>query len=286
MAVVVAVHGIAQELKGLAQLHDEWWPALSDGLTLAKTSIPAEGLVCPSYGHLFRPAGSVRAQRTYYTANHIDDGEAELLGLIWQEAARVDQSVRSPDAEVRASTPKSVQAALGALARSRFFAGLAESVFIGALKQVTGYLRDPWVRDEAQKSVDAVVGPETRVLVGHSLGSVVAYEALHRFDGRPNWANVRTLVTLGSPLGIPNIIFDRLVPKPSTGGRSRRVDRWSNISDDGDVVALIKRLRPLFGDPVVDFRIDNGAKAHDVKPYLSAIETGRAIAAGLTRTGA
>jgi hypothetical protein len=286
MAVVVGVHGIGQEHKGPEQLHVAWWPPLSDGLRLAGTSIPAEGLVCASYGDLFRPPGSARAQMYHYTARDVNEVDAELLGLLWQEAARVDPGVRPPDAVVRASTPKSVQSALGALARSRFFAGLAEKVFIGSLKQVTRYLLEPVIRDEAQKSVDAVVGSETTVLVGHSLGSVVAYEALHRFAEQANWANVRTLVTLGSPLGIPHIIFDRLVPKPDGRGSSQRVDRWSNVSDDGDVVALVKRLRPLFGEPVVDLRIDNGADAHDVAPYLSAVETGRVIAAGLRRSGA
>ena len=54
-------------------------------------------------------------------------------------------------------------------------------------------------------------------MVGHSLGSVVAYEAL---CAHPEWP-VRALVTLGSPLGIRNLIFDRLVPAPAAGDSGR-----------------------------------------------------------------
>jgi hypothetical protein len=54
-----------------------------------------------------------------------------------------------------------------------------------------------------------------------------------------------------------------------------------NLSDNGDVVALMKKLGPLFGSDIVDIRINNGATAHDVRPYLTARETGEAIAYGL-----
>ncbi len=56
---------------------------------------------------------------------------------------------------------------------------------------------------------------------------------------------------------------------------------WANIADCGDVVALVKSLRPLFGDRVPDALVGNGAKAHDVLPYLPARETGEAIGRGL-----
>jgi hypothetical protein len=46
-------------------------------------------------------------------------------------------------------------------------------------------------------------------------------------------------------------------------------------------VALVKRLSPLFGERVSDWLVYNSVKAHDAKPYLTAEETGRAIASGL-----
>jgi pimeloyl-ACP methyl ester carboxylesterase len=120
---------------------------------------------------------------------------------------------------------------------------------------------------------------DTCLIVAHSLGSVAAYEAL---CAHPEWP-VRALVTLGSPLGIRNLIFDQLQPPPENGMGQwpGRAVMWTNITDSGDIVALQKDLRGRFGDRVENAVVDNGATAHNVKPYLTAKETGLAIARGL-----
>ena len=153
----------------------------------------------------------------------------------------------APDARTLAvRTPHGVQSALRALSGSRFFAGLGERALLGDLRQVRDYLHEPDIRQAGPQRVRGGGRAGTRVLVGHSLGSVVAYEAL---CANPEWP-VTMLVTLGSPLGIPNLIFDRLQPAPAggSGGRDRgaggRAGRaWTNVADQGDVVALVKDLR-------------------------------------------
>ena len=75
-------------------------------------------------------------------------------------------------------------------------------------------------------------------MIGHSLGSVVAYESAHRLT-RP----LPLLVTLGSPLGLRTIVNDRLRPPPSF---PLQVARWLNVADREDVVAAEPDLRPLF----------------------------------------
>ncbi|MFI8338895.1 hypothetical protein ACIF8W_02230 [Streptomyces sp. NPDC085639] len=77
------------------------------------------------------------------------------------------------------------------------------------------------------------------VVVAHSLGSVVAYEALHELADE---LEVELLLTLGSPLALPNAIFDRLAPGPldGRGVRPPGVRRWVNIADVGDFVAIPK----------------------------------------------
>ena len=130
------------------------------------------------------------------------------------------------------------------------------------------------------------IGDDTRVMVGHSLGSVVAYEAL---CAHPQWP-VRALVTLGSPLGIRNLIFDRLVPAPRlrpTAGRVRgrgrgRVRSWVNVADEGDVVALVKDLRPLFGRGWTA-AWSTTARSPTMSPLPDRGGDRRAIAAGLAR---
>jgi hypothetical protein len=150
---------------------------------------------------------------------------------------------------------------------------------IADLKQVKAYLHDDRVRDLVRARVIEAVTEETRVLIGHSLGSVVAYEVLASGE----CPHIEALITLGSPLGIQKLIFDRLRPAPSKGRGiwPRGVRSWVNVADRGDVVALEKRLMPLFGEGVTDILVHNGATAHDVRPYLTARETGRAIAAAL-----
>ncbi|MFD8967974.1 hypothetical protein ACFV0C_23775 [Streptomyces sp. NPDC059568] len=61
------------------------------------------------------------------------------------------------------------------------------------------------------------------------------------------------------------------------------VKAWTNVADSGDAVALVKELAPSFGGRISDVPVHNGAKAHDVRPYLTARETGRAIGRALAR---
>ena len=39
--------------------------------------------------------------------------------------------------------------------------------------------------------------------------------------------------------------------------------------DAGDVVALVKDLRPAFGDQLNGYVVHNGAHAHDARAYLT-----------------
>jgi pimeloyl-ACP methyl ester carboxylesterase len=125
-----------------------------------------------------------------------------------------------------------------------------------------------------------VVTDETRVIVGHSLGSVVSYGALRR---NPDWT-VHTFVTLGSPLGQP-MILSQLDPPVREGERAPwpgSVERWVNVAAVGDRAASISRLADVFGDRVEDVRVDNGHRAHDPEPYLNAAATGAAVARALS----
>jgi hypothetical protein len=302
VALVVGVHGIAQQHKGEDVVVQEWGPPLLSGLRRAGetgtracarlTTDPGRpALSCAFYGDLFRPPGRpLGVGDPFLTATDVTEDEAELLQVWWREAARLDPTVPSPNV-ASLSTPRVVQRALNALTRSRFWVGVGERALLFDLRQVHRYLTDPQVRAAAQQRVEQAVTDRTRVVVGHSLGSVVAYEAL---CAHPEWG-VHTLITLGSPLGIRNLIFDRLLPSPepfsqpgaSPGHWPGSVTTWVNVADAGDVVALVKDLRPLFGQGVpsprrfASYLVDNGVHAHDVACYLTAAETGRAVAEAL-----
>jgi hypothetical protein len=148
--------------------------------------------------------------------------------------------------------------------------------------EVATYLDDPGRRGAARDDVaDTVAAHRPRVVIAHSLGSVVAYEAL--------WAHpsptVELLVTVGSPLGLPGAIFDRLQPAPTArrGQRPPGVQRWVNIADPGDLVAIPRAgLAGLFEGIDADLTTPIGIfDFHKVLNYLSCPTTAGAVAAAL-----
>ncbi|MFI5681912.1 lipase family protein [Streptomyces cellulosae] len=289
MARVVAVHGIGKQTLGAETLRRQWLPALNDGLTRADRAgrLPESDVAVAFYGDLFRPDGEfLAAGDPPYTAADVAEGfEQDLLLAWWKAAAESDPAVVPPDAaDTLVATPRSVQAALRALSGSRFFAGLALRAMVFDLKQVHHYLTDPNLRAKALARVIDHISDDTRVVIAHSLGSVIAYEALCARPGHP----VLALVTIGSPLGIENLILHRLQPAPLTlGGQAQGVWpggeqlAWTNLADQGDVVALVKDLRPVFGERVRCAVVYNGAHAHDAAAYLTDKLCGQAIAGGL-----
>lgn len=285
MARILAVHGVGQQFNGEAIIQDKWWLALRSGLSLADHELPDSPieLSCAFYGHLFRKPGAL-AFTENYRAEDVAGEESVLLELFWQAAAAAEPtSVPAPQEYDEASTlaraPQIIQRALNALSQSSFWGGLSQSALIGDLKQVVRYLNDPDVHESVLKIVVDKISPETKVVIGHSLGSVVAYEAV---CCKPE--NVVSFVSLGSPLGIRNLIFDKLTPRPNAMAIGRwpgKVKSWTNIAEKGDIVALEKNLVQRFGTGVKDVLVNNGSDPHSGERYLTTAEAGLAVAKGL-----
>jgi hypothetical protein len=284
MARIVCVHGVGKQLAGEQSLLKDWYPALCDGLTSASSApVSRDEVAMAFYGDLFRPPGQwLAVGDPMYTAADVESGwEQDLLCAWWQAAATADDRVAPPDADALARAPRSVQAALRQLARSRFFAGIALRTLVFDLKQTRLYLDDPTLRAAARERVAEQIGPDTQVVVAHSLGTVVAYETLCALPRH----QVQAFITLGSPLGISNLVFDRLLPTPAHGqgkwpGYQGLV--WTNLADMGDLVALEKDLRTRFGERVRNGIVHNGAHAHDATCYLTDRLAGAAVADGLS----
>lgn len=273
MSRIVVVHGIGQQLKGPDTLTGLWLPALRDGLHAAGVrddSLPVS-LSVAFYGGLFR--GKALGDPQVDPLDALTDFEFGLL-RVWCDGAGIATGAGSKGLR----SPQLAQGALVALCRSKFFAGLTVNALRGDLRQVRRYFEEPYIRREARRILSEAIQPDTVLVVGHSLGTVVAYEVLCA-GAHP----VDTFVTLGSPLGLPNLVFDRLEPPPAFGRGvwPPSVRRWVNIADLGDPVAAVKALAPLFGEGVVDTLVDNEAHAHDVAPYLTAKATGCVIAEAL-----
>jgi len=285
MAKIVGIHGIAQQYRGSYQLTDVWFSALRDGLAAAGHDEAARALSAADvkvafFGDLFRPPGTMAATDPPYTAADILPGpEQDLLTALYDAAVDHDPALGAPEGAMGAGMA-TVQFMLSRLARSKTFAKVAQRAFIGDLKQVVAFLNDTTVKDRVLARVREQIGPDSQVVVGHSLGSVVSYEYLCR--ERPG--QVRLLVTVGSPLGIRNVVFDKLTPAPASGAGAwpGTVATWVNVADLDDIVALRKDLAPLFpgGTPalkVTDRLVDNGDEPHAIDRYLNSRQTGSAL---------
>ncbi|WLW51315.1 alpha/beta hydrolase [Streptomyces sp. YU58] len=280
MAQVVVVHGIGHQWSGPALMGQDVGPALRDGVRLgAGLRLEEDAVACAFYGDVFFEEGTRSSDVPPWDEYDVDEGfEAELLEAWWQAGAALDPGVVPPDESgTRALLTNRVRAALDVLSGSRFFGTYSDRMMVFALKQVRRYMNEPVVWQAARARVAEEIGPDTRVVVAHSLGSVVAYEALCE---HPEWP-VTDFVTVGSPLGL-SLIFNRLSPLPREGKGAwpGGVARWTNLTDPGDIVAVVNELAPRFG-AVVDESLDNGSAPHSLTRYLLAKKTGRAIAEGL-----
>lgn len=154
-------------------------------------------------------------------------------------------------------------------------------------REVATYLRptDDSARTAArERVVHTLRAGGANVVIAHSLGSVVAYEALWACPDVP----VDLLVTLGSPLALPHAVFPRLRPAPADdrGARPPSVARWVNLADPGDLVAV-----PLFGVSrrFADVDVDEHSVAHAfdfhlVSNYLSCTRLESALTEHLGRS--
>ena len=112
-----------------------------------------------------------------------------------------------------------------------------------------------------------------RVVIGHSLGSVVAYDWLQH--NRPQRKPV--LVTIGSPLGL-EAIRDRL-DRPADRSRwPGDVKSWTNVAAQQDAVAMVKELAPLYHPDITDRPCHNPWRAaHSAWEYLRNVRVSRAV---------
>jgi hypothetical protein len=285
MPRVVGVHGIGQQYGSGPELTRGWWEELRGGLEEAGFRATADRLGerevrVAFFGSLFRPKEPMAGGEPPYTPADVQPGpERDLLETWYAAAVEQDPSLGPPEGALGPGRV-AAQVMVERLLQCRTFAWVAQRAFIGNLKQVTAFLATPEVKERVLQRVAEEVTPDTRVIVGHSLGSVVVYEFLARY--RP--PQVQLLVTLGSPLGIPNLVFERLTPAP-TGGAGAwpgGVVAWVNVADPDDHVALRKQLAPLFparggGAGVEDHLVDNGDDPHAASRYLNAAPTGVAL---------
>jgi tRNA A37 threonylcarbamoyladenosine modification protein TsaB len=274
----VGVHGIGQQYESRCEILQDWKPALIGGLEAANDRRPVNPPTfdLAFYGDLFRPDPGDGGKGAIE-----DDPMAQLAGLDADELAELTETVEEivtpadlASAKAEADSGKGVRVSvdLGLPASVVYLIGAVERrfppgsgvLFLGDLRQVRTYLRNPDVKAEIDH-ITAAAAADADVLIGHSLGSVVAYEFLRQHPGH----SVRLLLTLGSPLGL------RMVRKRLPPGDPGDAD-WVNVRDRRDPVAAGGPLRDWYPN-AADHLVVNGSEAHAAKRYLNSKACGKAL---------
>jgi hypothetical protein len=274
-APVLAVHGIFNRQRVPADeaatlLAGRWTANLAGGYRDARLDGPAPTVAAAYYADLL-DAGAQGGPSALET---LTPQEQE-----WAWSWLLDLGI--PDEVTQGPVTRPFRQALTWLARRQNrSAEVLGRVMSAFLREVYVYLTRPGVRQRCrQRVLDAIDDSGARIVVAHSLGSVVTYETL---CANPD-IRIDLLVTLGSPLALPGVVFQALQPEPRDGRgvRPPGVGRWVNIADPGDLVAVPARLGDRF--PVdlhaeaylgtVDFHtlagyLNSGLTASAIDPYL------------------
>ena len=239
-ARLVFIHGRAQEGRKPDDVKAEWVGALKEGLAKnGKTLATTQSIELPYYGDLLADfakqaeiplAADIKARGGPETDEFLQF-QAEFADEIRVERGITDQQVNAEYGD----NPKErgplnwewVQAIVSAV--DKHGGGLSSAALQQVTRDVFLYTNYPVVRDAVDKIVRAAIGTEPTVIIGHSLGSVVAYSVLQT-DTRP--LDVK-LVTVGCPLAI-RAIRRRFSPIKYPV----RVKDWKNAFDTRDIVAL------------------------------------------------
>ena len=245
MAKIVMVHGAFNELWGPHELKSRWLPALRDGLWHNEITVDDDDVEVCFYGDLFRRAPGTAAEE------------------------QLEQS--------RAGIADMLSNAAGGGSLDMLGQAASDAAFDRTVDLVTILMTQADLRERLRARIEPLVDDDTRVIVAHSLGTVLSYVAL---CNHPQW-RVHTFVTMGSPLG--SSFVDSLLDPPPVDGVGvwpGNVERWVNVRATGDKAAAVP-LAGKFGPRVEDVEIDNGHRAHDPEPYLNSVATGAAVAAAL-----
>jgi hypothetical protein len=304
MPRVVLVHGIGQQNSTAAEQVSHWLPSLVKGVLrsghpsagavgaqLSANASSATDLAMAFYGDLYLTPGEM-GDSTVINSTTAAASEALATALLQVAVARGDGKLATEAAVTLAQADQSQEVIQGGGAVARGVMGrldgnkwLSARIFGLAqraktdLDQVALYVTEDALRAKIKARVSELIDESTTLVVAHSLGSVIAWEACHGLEH-----SLPMLLTIGSPLGLDTIIYPRLRPTPPTFPPA--VYRWVNIAHPDDIIAAEPRLQKLFPSndnrKVEDSNPKSSRQHHAAETYLEQPEAGAAIADALS----
>lgn len=276
MVDVLGLHGIGQQQGGRLQMLPGWQAALGDGVERARgVKWPKPSLDLAYYGDVFLVGADDKGGPP--GLEMLDDDVVSFLERVQDEVVDPSQPLGAQGPVKGLKELPTPLTGLAAWLELRF--GLAgQLLFFGDLVQARRFQRDDELAGLVLDRIREMLPQHPRVLVGHSLGSIVGYEALCQMPDH----GVTTLITLGSPLGLRSIreaMSQRA--RDHAPGLPPGVLRWVNIYDPRDAVSLAGGLAGYWPQ-VADKTVDNGNEPHAVSRYLGKKVTGGAVVEALT----
>ncbi len=265
LPTLLMTHGCGQAWVIGPDLAQEWERAVKFGLQRVGAPYAGEIRVRMAfYGDLWRPDGSIGDRASS------DQEPTALQAAVARAILPTDAGPYDADQPTMTRLAANLAGGLG----------VDRLVVEWFLKDLDQYLTNRTIRDETNERLfKEAAGIDTDiVLLGHSMGSIVAYLSL--IEGRPELESVRGFVTFGSPLGLPDIYHHVGMIAPGTP-YPRQPRRWVNVFNRADFATAIPRLAGLFkavgGRAVEDVEsvgrwpaAGNPGVGHDPRIYLSS----------------
>jgi pimeloyl-ACP methyl ester carboxylesterase len=259
--VLLFLHGV-----GTGDPAGEWKKALSASLErVGYPSLDSARVIAPRYAHALRGLD-----------------EAERLP---------DLIVKQPGGEAAKKNRREFERRIGAiefrLGHQDWGKGIVGAEFGVALalavpffSQARNYLRDSDIRANVLNRVLSKVPERGRIMiVGHSLGSVIAADVIRRL---PVGVRVAGMVTIGSPLASATFGVDKL--RDALKEPPPNLDWWVSFWNGLDPVAARRGVSAAF-PWMIDFRVPAGTVnlevAHRAVSYLSQDQVAEAVGFGL-----
>ena len=184
-------------------------------------------------------------------AEALDTGP-ELSDPQRQLMARLEQRLLEPASEEAGPSAKLLPLPAG---MRRWIVRQISRLF---LKDVRDFFFDAAERERMEKSLlDRLqVGGGPFIVIGHSQGSMIAYQVLRKLQ--KSQCDVRLFLTIGSPLGLQEVQDMLLKLEPDRPlAVPDCVDRWLNVAERLDPVALDTDLSNDYGQNPRGIRIEN-----------------------------